>query len=343
MGYGRTTTILLVAAIGVASVTGWRMTQVSAEVDDSRSLTARLRTELSEAHTTIADLEDERNEYRFETWELEDKLAAICYPEGRYRPVITLKPTEAQVGDKVRISGRCFLGSLSNKNVSHLKLRGFPQENVCTLSANVRGRAGIDSKGILRGHFVVPRRGSCDQRGRWMRPDQYVLEIPCGGCGAVEFEIERRPYWWIDSIEEAAQWVAGKVDVPVALPSLPEGAHLNWEDPIDIGKVGDATTATISLKLGPKRWLHLIYGVASIWRDGCEPPPRRAVDVNGQRALLTKPRDYKWSTIVWPVEQGSLEGHYGIDGSIRPKKALELARAMDLAISTTPVETEKDC
>jgi hypothetical protein len=133
------------------------------------------------------------------------------------------------------------------------------------------------------------------------------------------------------SIREAVEFIQTKVDVPVVLPSpLPPRTRLQ-SDPVyrfGIGRHGWA----LQLAFGPGdgRAMLLQYGLGAF--DGCGGDTAEPVDILGQRGLIDGERGgYPWTTLIWPVAEGTLEGRYGIHGGFSKSQAITMAESMERA------------
>lgn len=108
----------------------------------------------------------------------------------RYRrPQAHAIPAAAPVGAKVHIRGNGF----QNLAVTRGRIgetygialnRVFQKPFGCDITASARHRVTIDGKGRLRGWFIVPDRGGCDQTdfSRDVTPARYWIIIGCGTC-----------------------------------------------------------------------------------------------------------------------------------------------------------------
>jgi hypothetical protein len=139
------------------------------------------------------------------------------------------------------------------------------------------------------------------------------------------------------SIEEALAFVAGRVSVPVVLPSVPEASRLVGEPLVSHGQ------GQIALRL-PEGEI-LVIGYGRVGFDGCGPLHPRPVDVNGHPGVLEThmSRGRPSSAVVWPATIDHLAGAYSVSGQFGARRILAFARAMDRARTRARPGTPRGC
>jgi len=136
------------------------------------------------------------------------------------------------------------------------------------------------------------------------------------------------------SVRQAVAAVARRVDVPVALPELPQSARL-LRDPYVRGKGGQ-----IPLRLPGRRLLTIQYGRAGF--DGCGPSDPWVVKVGRYKGLYdnTRHKGRTFSTVVWPATPRNPDGRYGLSGEFSRRRILAMARSMAHRVAEDPIPND---
>lgn len=133
------------------------------------------------------------------------------------------------------------------------------------------------------------------------------------------------------SIQEAVDFLQTKVDVPVVVPSkLPRGAHLAL-DPVHISDFEGRRGASLRLDFGVEGYVYLAYGLAIF--DGCGGDSAVPVDILGQPGLINFGHvgGHPYADVIWPVAEGTAEGRYGVDATLRKQRVIAMAESMEEA------------
>jgi hypothetical protein len=147
----------------------------------------------------------------------------------------------------------------------------------------------------------------------------------------------KRPHF--DTIDSALEYIAKRVDVPVAVPgNLPNGVTV-------AGVYTSRHAAQLTLRIPGPRGLTIEYGEAGF--DGCGPSKPRVVMVGSNPAVLNEPdppgKGRIYRTLVWPATLKDLNGRYGLSGYFSAKQMLAFAASMERARAAAPRGPKTNC
>jgi hypothetical protein len=188
-------------------------------------------------------------------------------------------------------------------------------------------------------------------RGRYGLSGTFSLSDTLAFARAMKGTTSFRPratktFHCFESIDAALEYIRGRVDVPVAVPSgLPKGVTVEGGIAVEGHAQLHLRFPGRRVRLPGRRVLIIQYGKAGF--DGCGPTNPRAVRVGKDQGLLNEPKPYGRDpvrrTLVWPATLKHPVGHYALTGELSAKQMLALAESMNRSQTAKPPGATRNC